>query len=106
AAVARARIAFADWSNSLLEERIAIVRQFGEILEARLEMIAQTISRETGKLLWESCAEVRTMIGKIPVSIAAQAERAGQSATAMPFGQAVLRHRPHGVMAVLGPYNF
>ncbi|MEO8722129.1 MAG: succinylglutamate-semialdehyde dehydrogenase [Sphingobium sp.] len=106
AAVARARIAFADWSNSLLEERIATVRQFGEILDARLEMIAQTISRETGKLLWESRAEVRTMIGKVAVSIAAQDERAGQSMTAMPFGQAVLRHRPLGVMAVLGPYNF
>ena len=24
----------------------------------------------------------------------------------MPFGRAVLRHRGHGVMAVLGPYNF
>jgi succinylglutamic semialdehyde dehydrogenase len=23
-----------------------------------------------------------------------------------PFGRAVLRHRPHGVMAVLGPFNF
>jgi len=46
------------------------------------------------------------MIGKIEISIVAQAERAGEKHSAMPFGEAVLRHRPHGVMAVLGPYNF
>lgn len=106
AAVSRARVAFASWSNRSIDERIAIALRYGELLEARLEMIAQTISRETGKLLWESRTEVRTMIGKIAVSINAQAERAGQRATDMPFGRAVLRHRPHGVLVVLGPYNF
>lgn len=106
AAVARARLAFAYWSNTALDDRVAHVRRYGALLEERLETIAQAISRETGKLLWESRTEVRTMIGKISVSIAAQAERAGQRSTDMPFGQAVLRHRPHGVMAVLGPYNF
>jgi len=45
-------------------------------------------------------------MAKIEVSITAQAERAGERAAAMAFGQAVLRHRPHGVMAVLGPFNF
>mgnify|MGYP000865951499 FL=1 len=106
AAVSRARVAFASWSNRSIDERIAIALRYGELLEARLEMIAQTISRETGKLLWESRTEVRTMIGKIAVAINAQAERAGQRATDMPFGRAVLRHRPHGVLVVLGPYNF
>ena len=68
--------------------------------------IAETISRETGKPLWETRAEIGSMIGKVDISITAQAERAGEKHNAMPFGQAVLRHRPHGVMAVLGPFNF
>ena len=46
------------------------------------------------------------MIGKVELSITAQAERAGYRETPMPFGASILRHRPHGVMAVLGPYNF
>ncbi len=46
------------------------------------------------------------MIGKAAASIAAQAERAGERRNAAAFGESVLRHRPHGVMAVLGPYNF
>ena len=70
------------------------------------EELALTISRETGKLLWESRAEVAAMIGKIEISVTAQAERAGSREQSMPFGRAMLRHRPHGVMVVLGPYNF
>ena len=48
------------------------------------------------------------MIAKVEVSIAAQAERAGMREAATGFGRAVLRHRPHGVMAVMraGPFNF
>ncbi len=46
------------------------------------------------------------MVGKVELSIAAQSERAGEKRSSLPFGEAVLRHRPHGVMAVLGPYNF
>ena len=106
AAVRRARTLFPSWARTPLEERVGIVRAFGEALKADAEGLAETISRETGKLLWDSRGEVTAMIGKVEISIAAQAERAGVREQAMPFGRAVLRHRPHGVMAVLGPYNF
>ncbi|MEG2314159.1 succinylglutamate-semialdehyde dehydrogenase, partial [Brevundimonas sp.] len=33
-------------------------------------------------------------------------ERTGERSNDMAFGRAVLRHRPHGVAAVLGPFNF
>lgn len=46
------------------------------------------------------------MIGKVELSIAAQQERAGERRAQAAFGSTVLRHRPHGVMVVLGPYNF
>ncbi len=46
------------------------------------------------------------MIGKAGISIEAYSERTGQRETAMPDGKALLRHKPHGVMAVFGPYNF
>jgi acyl-CoA reductase-like NAD-dependent aldehyde dehydrogenase len=81
-------------------------RAYAEELVARREDLARLISRETGKLLWEARTEVAAMIGKVEISIRAQAERAGTSETAQLFGRAVLRHHPHGVMAVLGPYNF
>ncbi|MBN8811408.1 MULTISPECIES: succinylglutamate-semialdehyde dehydrogenase [unclassified Sphingomonas] len=106
AAVERARIAFPGWARTPLAERVAIARRFAEILRDEAEDLAILISRETGKLLWDSRGEVAAMIGKVEISIAAQAQRAGLDEAAMPFGRSVLRHRPHGVMAVLGPYNF
>lgn len=106
AALLRARKAFPEWAALPLQARVDAALRFKAVLEARAEPMAQTISRETGKPLWETRAELASMIGKVGISIAAQAERAGEKHAPMPFGEAVLRHRPHGVMAVLGPFNF
>ena len=106
AAVARARAAAPGWARRPLDERVALAQAYGAVLDARREDLARLIARETGKLLWEARTEVTAMIGKVDISIRAQAERTGTSDSAQPFGRAVLRHHPHGVMAVLGPYNF
>ncbi len=105
-AVAAARAAFRGWADLPHEERLAVVRRFRAELETRAEPIARDLSRETGKALWETRAEVASMAAKVEVSIAADAERTGEREQATAFGRAVLRHRPHGVMAVLGPFNF
>jgi succinylglutamic semialdehyde dehydrogenase len=105
-ALERARAAAPLWARTPLEERLAIARRFAALLKEELEPFARLIARETGKQLWDSRGEVNAMIGKVEISIAAQADRAGWREQAMPFGRSVLRHRPHGVMAVLGPYNF
>ena len=89
-----------------MDDRIALARRYGEVLGSRKAELSRLISRETGKLLWETEAEIASMIGKVEVSIRAFAERTGERSADMPFGRAVLRHRGHGVMAVLGPYNF
>jgi succinylglutamic semialdehyde dehydrogenase len=105
-AIAVARRAFSVWSVTPLSERIGHVRAFNAALEADTELLARTIAEETGKPLWEGRQEVASMIGKVEISITAQIERAGDREQGMPFGRAILRHRPHGVMAVLGPFNF
>jgi succinylglutamic semialdehyde dehydrogenase len=106
AAVERARAAFPEWRRRPLNERIQILEDYGSLLRENAESLAELISRETGKPLWEGRGEVGSMIGKVPVSIAALHERAGERTIAIESGQAILRHRPHGVVAVLGPYNF
>jgi succinylglutamic semialdehyde dehydrogenase len=105
-AVARARAAFPAWAMLPQATRTAHVRAFGAALKARSQALAEVISRETGKPGWEGRAEVASMIGKVELSISAQVERAGEKHSETAFGEAVLRHRPHGVMAVLGPFNF
>ncbi|KHK90659.1 succinylglutamate-semialdehyde dehydrogenase [Novosphingobium malaysiense] len=106
AALQKARKAFPAWAALPVEARVEAVQRFKAALEARKDTLGETISRETGKPRWEGLAEAGSMIGKVGISITAQAERAGEKRSDMPFGQAVLRHRPHGVMAVLGPFNF
>lgn len=105
-AVAKARAAFHGWADLPREERIAALRRYKAALEGRREDFARAISRETGKALWETTAELGSMIGKVDISIAAYDERTGVKSSDTAFGRAVLRHRPHGVMAVLGPFNF
>ncbi|MGE5501397.1 MAG: succinylglutamate-semialdehyde dehydrogenase [Ignavibacteriales bacterium] len=105
-AVRAARAAFHDWADRPREERIEALRRYKAALEERREAFAEALSRETGKALWETTAELGSMIGKVDVSIAAYDERTGVKESATAFGRAVLRHRAHGVMAVLGPFNF
>ena len=105
-AVDAARRAAPGWARTSLADRRACVTRFAALLGERRPDLARLLARETGKPLWEADAEIGGMIGKAAASIAAQTERAGEKRNALPFGEAVLRHRPHGVMAVLGPYNF
>jgi len=106
AAVNAARTAFRSWKKHTLDERIAICRRFAEQLEANKEDLARVIGSETGKPLWEARTEVGAMIGKVEISVKAYEERTGEKHNELPDGEAVLRHRPHGVVAVFGPYNF
>ncbi len=106
AAVDAARQAFLVWKKTPLEDRIALVRRFSQELKASEETLAELIGWETGKPIWESKTEVAAMIGKIELSIAGYEQRTGFSQQTTAQGEAVLRHRPHGVVAVFGPFNF
>lgn len=101
-----ARQAFVSWARRPLAERIAVVEAFAIQLEQHKTQLAEVISQETSKPLWETLTEVQAMIGKVAISIRAYAERTGESSSQLPDGVATLRHRPHGVLAVYGPYNF
>lgn len=105
-AVNAARSAFVAWSNLTFEERLAYVKKFAELLGENKQALALTIAQETGKPLWETATEVGAMIGKIALSEKAYHERTGTVENAMPLGKAFIRHKPHGVVAVFGPYNF
>ena len=105
-AVQAARDAFPSWARMELEARIEILNRFVANLNESRDRLADVIAQETGKPKWEALTEVQAMMNKVQISVQAYHERSGQKVTAMAEGQAVLRHRPHGVLAVFGPYNF
>jgi succinylglutamic semialdehyde dehydrogenase len=105
--VARARRAWPAWAAQPLSNRMELVRRFANEVRKEGDKFAQLIARETGKPLWEASTEVESVVNKVEISIRAYAERTAQRKldSAMQ-GTAAVRHKPHGVMAVLGPYNF
>jgi len=105
-AVAAARAVSLAWAGQPADERIAVLQRYAAVLGERRSALAEAIARETGKPLWETETEVASMIGKVAISVKAMAERTGTRESETVFGRARLDHRPHGVMAVLGPYNF
>lgn len=106
AAMKAARKAFAEWSLRSAEDRLVIIRKFAELLGERKQHLAEVIAKETGKPMWETLGEVGAMVGKIEISVRAYKERTGLVENEMPGAQAFIRHKPHGVVAVFGPYNF
>ena len=105
-AVVAARKGFAAWSARPPEDRVAVARAFAARVKAEREDIARLISRETGKPFWETLTEADSVAAKVEISITAQAERAGERTGAAAGAALRLSHLPHGVMAVLGPFNF
>ncbi len=106
AAIGAARVAFETWAMTSLEDRLAIVKRYAELLGENKEHLAKTIAKESGKPEWETATEVAAMMGKVGISEKAYHERTGTVENDMPVGKAFIRHKPHGVVAVFGPYNF
>ncbi|HEU0098141.1 MAG TPA: succinylglutamate-semialdehyde dehydrogenase [Allosphingosinicella sp.] len=107
AEVARARSAWASWAARPLAVRIETLRRFANVVRGKKEALADLIARETGKPLWETATEVDAVVNKVDISVSAYSERTSQRRLEGALGARVaVRHKPHGVLAVLGPYNF
>ena len=106
AAVNAARQAFAGWAKRSFDARLKVLEAFADSLKANADALARCIGEETGKPLWESATEVTSMINKVAISVQSYRERTGEKSGPLGDATAVLRHKPHGVVAVFGPYNF
>ena len=107
AEVATARAAWPEWAAHSVAYRIETLRRFANVVRKRTDEFAKLIARETGKPLWEAKTEVAAVVNKVEISIAAYADRTPQKKLEAALGSKVaVRHKPHGVLAVLGPFNF
>ncbi len=105
--VGRARRAWPAWAAQPLSIRMELVRRFANEVRKVSDKLAETIARETGKPMWEARSEVESVVAQVEVSIRAFAERTAQRKLDNAIqGTTALRHKPHGVMAVIGPFNF
>ena len=104
AEVAAARAAWPGWAAHSVAYRIEALRRFANVVRKREQEFAELISKEAGKPLWETKTEVGAVVNKVDISIDAYAERTPQRKLEAALGNRVaVRHKPHGVLAVLGP---
>ena len=102
-----ARRAWPEWAARPVTFRTETLRRFADRVKAEGEALADLIARETGKPLWEARTEVESVANKVDISIRAYAERTPNRRIEGAMGlRSAVRHKPHGLLAVLGPYNF
>jgi succinylglutamic semialdehyde dehydrogenase len=104
-AVEVGRKSFCVWSQLKIDVRKDYLLKFAEKLEEEENEFALIISQETGKPLWESKQEVAAMVNKIAISFDAYQERCSPLRKDMDVFVRSTQFRPHGVVAVLGPFN-
>lgn len=110
-AVRSAREALPAWSRWPAEKRHAVLRRYKAIVEDRKAEIADLICKETGKVMWEAVGEAAALGAKVDITLDDSADGPmrrvmGYSSPLTATREGRCWFRPHGVMAVLGPFNF
>jgi succinylglutamic semialdehyde dehydrogenase len=105
-AIRAAKQAFDKWCEASYEERKMYITTYAEELKSSQSELEVIISKETGKPLWETKNEVTSMINKVDISIRAYEERCPERVLKQVTSTSITRHKPHGVIAILGPFNF
>jgi succinylglutamic semialdehyde dehydrogenase len=105
-AVGKAREALKGWLYTSFDDRLDLLNNYQKLVERDQEKIAQAISDEVGKPRWEAKTEAATVVGKLAISVSAYKERTPVRHANSQGTEFVTRHRPHGVMGVIGPFNF
>jgi succinylglutamic semialdehyde dehydrogenase len=103
-----AKGAYKSWSHTTLNERKELLLKLKKVFQERAEEMAQLISRETGKPLWEAKTEAAALASKVDVTLEHSLKLIVDEriSSALPGIDGVIRYRSRGVMAVVGPFNF
>ncbi|MEV0242461.1 aldehyde dehydrogenase family protein [Streptomyces sp. NPDC050674] len=103
AAVRAARAALPAWAATPPAERAARLSALRDVLAARADEIAETVTAELGSPLKFSQA----VHAAVPIAVAGSyAELAGTYAFEEKTGNSVVHHEPIGVVAAITPWNY
>jgi succinylglutamic semialdehyde dehydrogenase len=103
-AVGAAKRALPAWRELPPERRAEFLRAYARALEQHRERLAEAISRSMGKVLWEARTEVAAMISKVAITLDDGMKLVADFRP--PGVKGIVRYRPRGVLAVIGPFNF
>ncbi|XQJ31637.1 aldehyde dehydrogenase, putative [Leishmania guyanensis] len=107
AAIEAAKAAFESWRQVMPRQRAAAVRRWGELILQRRDVIANILSRESGKVIAEGKGEVLYAQGYADW-YAGEAERIYGDIIPgpRPGVQTTVFREPVGVVGIITPWNF
>jgi succinylglutamic semialdehyde dehydrogenase len=99
------------WASAGFDARARVLRRFQQIAREREQALAELICDETGKVLWDAKAEAALLATKVDITLDMSSEGSLRRVTSYELALSPTRvgrcdFRPHGVMAVVGPFNF
>lgn len=102
-AVEAARRAFPAWDALGLAGRRVVLLRVRDALRDAEDDLAALVMAETGKVAREARAEAKALVAKVDITLGEGLGLVQDTAVDARMGW---RWRPHGVLAVLGPFNF
>ncbi|MBW2464217.1 MAG: aldehyde dehydrogenase family protein, partial [Deltaproteobacteria bacterium] len=105
AAAAAAAEALPAWRAKSFDERVRVLERFREAIRERTDVLADAIVREVGKLRPEAKTEIRALVGRFDL-VKSRILADLHEGPLPTHPNEVLRHHPHGVVGVVGPFNF
>lgn len=100
----KGKSAYLAWAKLSLSARAKKLQPLKQIIKNQISELAQIISRETGKPLWESEGEAKALIGKIDFVLKEGLARIKEQNIAKAQGR--IRFKSRGLLVVIGPFNF
>lgn len=103
-AVRAARSAFPAWRRLGLEARAKLLRAYQERVKHHAAAFTELLAREAGKARWDAASEAGALSAKVDLVLGEGLDWTRDRRLDDLPGE--IRFRPHGVLAVLGPFNF
>ncbi|MBO3087260.1 aldehyde dehydrogenase family protein [Cellulomonas dongxiuzhuiae] len=105
AAVAGAHAARRTWRRTVPQERAAALRTAAAHVRARAEELGMLLTRDTGRLLTQSVASAHVAADILEETATTGLGATGRALAGDPLALDVVRREPHGVVAVITPWN-
>ncbi len=105
-AVEAAQEAFKSWRTLSASERLKYLHNFEQLIHKHKSHLIDALCHDTGRPQWEVQTEAQAVADKTHLAYQAYQQRTGEKIIASTGGHIQLRHRAHGVIAVITPFSF
>src|SRR3954471_17150220 len=109
-AIAAARKAQKAWRNTPWQERVAIIKRAGDLISERQMVVSADMAYEVGKSRLEALGEVEEAADLLRYYAQVMTDNQGYDHAMDNLGDAAVHTRsvlrPHGVFAIISPFNF